>query len=123
MIGTAVVLVEPLRDPGMTELYRLTAQAYPVLYVSTFLLALLVLSRHAIVPNVDRRVLLLLMAGLALHAVTDSLYAYSLLDHSFQPGNYLDTFWIAAFALVGVAAIEQTSGHRNGASGDVRGSG
>ncbi len=110
LIGTAVVLVEPLRDPGLTVLDRVTAQAYPVLYVSTFLLAVLVLSRHAIARNIDRPVLLLLMASLALHAVTDSLYAYSLLEHSFQPGNYLDAFWIAAFALLGVAAIAQVEG-------------
>ncbi len=110
MIGTAVVLVEPLRDPGLTPLYSITAQAYPVLYVSTFLLAFLVLSRHAIARNIARPVLLFLMGSLALHAFTDSLYAYSLLDHSFQPGNYLDTFWVAAFALLGVAAIAQKDG-------------
>ena len=107
MIGTAIVLAAPLRDSGLSELYRLTARAYPVLYISTFLFALLVVSRHAAVDHRDWRVLAVLLASLALHAVTDSLYAYSLLEQSFRPGHYLDGFWIAAFALTGVAAVKQ----------------
>lgn len=109
LIATAIVLVEPLRDQSVSSAYRLTARAYPVLYGSTFLFSVLVLLRHGALQRRGWRVLLLLMASLGIHALADTVYAYALLDGSFRPGHYLNTVWILAFALTGIAALEQLS--------------
>lgn len=109
LIATAIVLVEPLRDQSVSSAYRLTARAYPVLYGSAFLFSVLVLLRRGALQRRGWRVLLLLMASLGIHALADTVYAYALLDGSFRPGHYLNTVWILAFALTGVAALEQLS--------------
>lgn len=89
-------------------IYRITALAFPVLYISIFIYALLILSQHADRP--DRNVLFLLLGCLALHAVLSILYANSLFNNTYQTGDYLDIFWIIAFGLVYLAAIEKLRG-------------
>lgn len=86
-------------------IYRITALAFPVLYISIFIYALLILSQHADRP--DRNVLFLLLGCLALHAVLSILYANSLFNKTYQTGDYLDIFWIIAFCLVYLAAIQK----------------
>lgn len=121
LIGTAILLVEPLRSNDFPTIYRITALAYPVLYISAFLTALLVLTRYGAVARRGRRVLVLLVGSLALHAFSDSMYAFSLLDHTFRPGHYLDVFWILAFALTAVAAHEQGAHPVADSAGPVNG--
>lgn len=105
--GTWLVLAEPLRNPGLSIPYRGVAFVVTVLNVSAFLFALLVVLRHAADPN--RVVLVAILAALGLHAITDSLYAYSLLEKTYEAGDYLDIFWVVAFALTYCAAVIQQS--------------
>lgn len=105
--GSWLTLAELLRDPGLSVTYRGTALAFPVLYVSAFVFALLVLLRRT--ADARRVIVLLFMVSLGLHAVTNSVYAYSLLEKTYQPGHYLDVLWIAAFALIYSAAVLQQS--------------
>lgn len=121
LIGTAILLVEPLRTNELSPLYRIFALAYPILYLSAFLTALLMMSRYGAIRRRGRRVLALLVVSLALHAFSDSMYAYSLLDHTFRPGHYLDVFWILAFALTAVAAHEQYENPVTDSAGMVNG--
>jgi len=106
LAAVIIVLNEPLRSAGLPLSYRLVALSYPSLYVTAFLFAALVLLRHAVM-DYDRRVTILIVVALGVHALTNSLYAYSLLEGSFQPGHYLDGFWVLAFAIIVSAALEQ----------------
>lgn len=118
--GTWLLLAEPLRNPGLSIPYRGVAFTVTVLNVSAFLFALLAVLRHAADPN--RVVLLAILAALGLHAVTDSLYSYSLLENTYQAGDYLDVFWIIAFALTYCAAvIQQSRGPQRGEDEDEDG--
>lgn len=90
-------------------MYLFTALSFPVLYISIFIYALLTLSQHADKP--DRNVLLLLLGSLALHAFLSILYANSLFNKTYQTGNFLDVFWIIAFGLIYLAAMQKLRIH------------
>ncbi len=102
VIGSLLVLYQPLMALDVSPAYRTVALAYPVLYLGTLLYALLVLLSHD--WRHGHMAILLLVLALALHAFTDTLYAYSLLVRSYQPGNYLDFLWLLAFAATFAAA-------------------
>jgi diguanylate cyclase (GGDEF)-like protein/PAS domain S-box-containing protein len=91
--------------PELTATYVAVALAYPVLYMTLLIQALAMLWLHGQRPG--RRVLALLVAGIAVHAVADSFYAYALLGQDYQTGQYLDITWLAGFALLFLAAAEQ----------------
>lgn len=85
-------------------LYIVTALAYPVLYMAALLYGLI--SYQHFSQRVLSRTQLLLIAGLAVHAVTDSLYAYALLGHDYTVGHALDIYWLIGFGLIFLAALE-----------------
>lgn len=100
-----IALAEPMSDPTLSGLYVGTALAYPVLYISAFVFSFLALLRHGAWGG--RGVLPMILASLGIHAITDTVYAYSLLTQSYGVGHYLDVFWIIAFALTYSAAVAQ----------------
>jgi diguanylate cyclase (GGDEF)-like protein/PAS domain S-box-containing protein len=94
-----------LHKPGLSVMYRGLALAWPVLHLTAFVFAMLVLLRRVFEPG--QMVLLLFLTALGMHAITGSIYAYSLLEGTYQSGHYLDVFWVAAFAMVYSAAVVQ----------------
>jgi signal transduction histidine kinase len=60
-------------------------------------------------PDRDERAIhTLLLIGIAIHAFTDTLYAYSLLGKSYDIGHYLDVFWLIGFGFIYLSAYEQS---------------
>jgi diguanylate cyclase (GGDEF)-like protein/PAS domain S-box-containing protein len=104
-LACLISLSEYLFNPELGVFYIVTALAFPVLYISTFVYSLLMLLQHAKKP--ERNVLLLLLASLAIHAVVNTLYAKSLLDLEYAAGSYLDVFWIIGFGLIYLAATQK----------------
>jgi diguanylate cyclase (GGDEF)-like protein/PAS domain S-box-containing protein len=113
-----LVFHEPLATLGLPPLYRLTALAYPALYMA--LLAQVVVSLTSSLRGAPRRALVLLAAGIAVHAVANSAYAYSLLGHAYEVGGYLDISWLLGFGLIYAAAHTYLDGAAadGGAAGD-----
>lgn len=100
-----VVLIGAIRASTDSSLYLTAAVAYPIVYLSAFLFGLTCLWFY--VWGVNRKVFGFLLAGVATHAFTDTLYAAALLGRAYQAGNYLDVYWIIGFALIYAAAIKQ----------------
>jgi len=107
MICAVLILLRPLTAPGAGLLYKATALGYPALYISAALFSLMVALRHVWGPA--RRVTVLITLSLGVHAYTCTLYAYSLLVHDYEAGEYLDVFWVIAFGLIAWAAAEQAA--------------
>ncbi|MBE9525343.1 MAG: PAS domain-containing sensor histidine kinase [Proteobacteria bacterium] len=85
----------PLKTLESSTLYKITALAYPVIYISAFFFSAS-LFWHKTHP-VKEPVINFLLLGLAIHAFAVSFYAYSLLGKNYQTGNYIDIFWLIAF--------------------------
>ncbi len=100
-----VVFYDPLLLQGQGALYIVTALAYPVLYMA--LLVQGMASQYFYAPGPARRVLGLVLAGISVHAITNSLYAYALLGYDYKVGHYLDLAWILGFLLIYHAAMKQ----------------
>jgi diguanylate cyclase (GGDEF)-like protein len=81
--------------------------AYPISDVILAALVLFALSR----ATDDRAALGLLAGGLLLMACADSAFVYLTVAGSYRTGGPTDLGWIAAFALIALAAT--SSGHRN----------
>lgn len=98
------LLEAPLNQSKEDWFYKISALAYPVLYMSVLMYGLLSLL------NLHERVSLplygLILLNLFIHGLTDTLYAYSLLGKSYQVGNYLDVFWLLAFGIMYLAASQ-----------------
>jgi len=104
LITLVIILYNPILMLQETALYKVTALAYPVLYGGVFFFGLF---RGLIIKEKMNFVAYtLLMAALFIHAVTDTLYAYSLLGKSYDIGSHLDLFWIIGFAVIYWAAYE-----------------
>ncbi|MEW5755388.1 MAG: EAL domain-containing protein [Pseudomonadota bacterium] len=84
----------------------ITALAYPILYNGAFLYGLVLL--WMIDSRATRYSLGLLTAGLGAHTLANSLYAYQLLGEQYAVGGYLDVMWVLGFALIYLAAAQQT---------------
>jgi len=98
-----------LHSTELGILYRLTALAFPILYISTFVYSLLMLLQHA--GKSERNILFLLLTSLGMHAIVNTLYASSLLNLEYSTGHYLDVFWIIAFGLTYLAATQKIRIH------------
>lgn len=98
------VFAEPIRSLSDRTPVLATALAYPVIYMALLAYALAVL--WARMEGVMRRNMGILIAAIATHAVVNALYSYSLLDHAYAAGHYLDIFWLLGFALIYIAAVD-----------------
>ena len=100
-----VILLDSIQASTESGLYLAVAVAYPVIYLAAFLFGLSCLWLSVLGAN--RTVFSWLLAGIAVHAFTNTLYAASLLGHAYQAGNYLDVYWIIGFTLIYAAAVRQ----------------
>ena len=116
IITLILILYNPilmLREPA---LYKITALAYPVLYGGLFFFGLF----RGLTSKDNRNIFVysILMMALFIHAVTDTLYAYSLLGKSYDIGSHLDLYWIIGFAVIYWAAYEGLA-HQGAAKIDI----
>ncbi|MFZ5876789.1 MAG: diguanylate cyclase [Nitrospirota bacterium] len=108
-IAAPVILSTALRTSSESRLYLATAVTYPVLYLAVLVFGVVCLWLY--VWGENRRVFALLLAGVGVHAMTDTLYASALLGRTYEAGNYLDVYWIVGFALIYAAAVHQGTMH------------
>ncbi|MFZ5863445.1 MAG: diguanylate cyclase domain-containing protein [Nitrospirota bacterium] len=104
-ISVPVTVIGAMRASPESPLYLAAAVTYPILYLTAFVFGVVCLWLY--VWGENRKVFLLLVAGVAVHAATDTLYAAALLGRTYEAGNYLDVYWIAGFALIYAAAATQ----------------
>lgn len=104
LIAHIIILAGPIDSQDFTLTHLLTALGYPVLYMSAVIFGMIMLWQGM---HRQPRPLLLLLAGLAVHAFTNTLYAYTLLVKGYHAGDVLDVFWLIGFALIWLAAGDQ----------------
>ena len=104
IITLILLLYNPMLMLQEPALYKITALAYPVLYCGLFFFGLF----RGLTSKDNRNIFVysLLMTALFIHAVTDVLYAYTLLGKSYDIGSHLDLYWIIGFAVIYWAAYE-----------------
>jgi signal transduction histidine kinase len=107
IIIASIILYPQIRQSGESYLYIGFAIAYAVVFMSAFLFGLF--NYWFYVWNGNRRVFPVLLTALFIHAVADTLYGFELLGKSYSAENYLNVFWIIAFAVQYWAAVEQDS--------------
>lgn len=101
-ISWATALGTVWHSGGEGAFARLVGLAYPVGDVITATVAIAALARAR---GAYRRQLVLLAAGVISLAVSDSMFAYLTQNGTYGNGNWLDTGWVAAFLLIGLAAL------------------
>ncbi len=113
VLSHLVIFAVPLQTQETTTLYLAGALAYPALYMALLIHSVTTLWLRVRGPT--RYALGLVVAGITVHALANSLYAYSLLGRSYQAGNYLDVAWLVGFALIywGAAAYPSNTAGEN----------
>jgi signal transduction histidine kinase/CheY-like chemotaxis protein len=105
LISEQIILFQSIQKNTESWWYLSTALSYPILYMSAFFFGLICLWLY--VWGHERRILLFITVGIAVHGFVDTLYAYSLLGKTYETGSYLDVYWIIGFAFIYWAALEQ----------------
>lgn len=106
VVTVHIIVLSPLiSSSNESALYISLALVYPVLYISAFVYSLLNLWQCKIVRQ--RKVISLIVASIFFHSLAVSVYSYSLLGKTYEAGNYIDVFWLFAFALMYLAASYQ----------------
>lgn len=97
-----VLFYEPVTTMAHSAQYLLTALAYPAVYMALLIQA--VERIWTVDPGPWRQATTVLVGAIAIHAVTDTLYAYSLLGHTYDVGSWLDPAWVMGFGFIYAAA-------------------
>ncbi len=100
-----IILYIPIKMSGQSTTFVGVSVAYPVLYSLAFFFALFCFWYYS--WQHYHHVFGLLLGSLFLHAVTVVLYSFELLGESYDALNYINVYWLAAFALQYLAANEQ----------------
>lgn len=103
VLAHLVIFAPLLQTSGHPTFYLVSALSYPIL--SMALLAYGVAMFWLQGRDGPRSPLGLIIIGIAAHTLSNSLYAYALLDESYQTGHFLDIAWVAGFALFYWAAL------------------
>lgn len=97
-----MIFIDRIAHSSESFAYIATAIAYPVMYMSVAIYAVLAYS------SVSRKISFLtynlLLVSFLIQALTDTVYAYSLLGGEYAVGNYLDVYWIISFSVIYLAA-------------------
>jgi diguanylate cyclase (GGDEF)-like protein len=80
--------------------------AYPIADLVTVTMTIVVLARAR---TAQRLTLGLLAAGVALMAFSDSAFVYLTVHNSYHSGSLIDLGWLAAFSILGLAALSSTT--------------
>ena len=101
-----VVVLGSVYEAGAASHFALVVSlAYPIGDLVLVTMTLLVLTEAR---TAQRATLALLTAGIALMATSDTLFAYLTATNSYHTGSLIDAGWLAAFALLGSAALSST---------------
>jgi diguanylate cyclase (GGDEF)-like protein/PAS domain S-box-containing protein len=116
VLSHLVIFAVPLQTQETTTLYLAGVLAYPALYMALLIHSVTTLWQHVRGPT--RHALGLVVAGITVHALANSLYAYGLLGRTYQAGNYLDVAWLIGLALIywGAAAYPSRTAVKNTAT-------
>lgn len=101
VLAHLVIFAPVLIGGEFSQLYVFIALGYPVSYMTllAYSVALIMRRQHLASGTFG-----LLIAAIAVHAISDSFYAYELLEGHYQAGSMVDVLWVLAFALVYLAA-------------------
>jgi hypothetical protein len=116
IIVTSIILYPQIESASQPKLYVYFAIAYAAAYMSAFLFGLYSYWFYRWSSN--RQVFLLLLLALFLHTGADTLYTFELMGKSYGAANYLNVFWILAFAIQYWAAAEQDILDRQAPAGE-----
>jgi signal transduction histidine kinase len=107
-LAVAVVLgmLEPALQIRVPAFYLWIGLAHTVLVAATFLTALYALWTYR--WGSSWMPMLLLVIGAGIYAVSNLIYAHSLLVDSYLPGDLINVSWLVMFGLITSAAAEQT---------------
>ncbi|KAF0191512.1 MAG: signal transduction protein [Gammaproteobacteria bacterium] len=105
IIVFVLVLSERIQESPDGPWYIAVTLAMPVLYLGLLIFGLYLLYSHR--WGAQRPAMLLLVAGMAVHGITNTIYAHELLTHKYLAGHYLDVFWLLGFAFFFWAALEK----------------
>ena len=106
LLTLVMVFNRSLQAIEVSTLYKFVALAYPVLYQGIFFLGLSSPFSH---PDKNRPMVFgLLLAGIFVHALADTLYGFYLLGHEYYIGSFLDVFWLVGFGFIYWSAYEQS---------------
>jgi signal transduction histidine kinase len=105
-------ILEPALQSGLPDLHLIIALIHTLLVTAAFLTALYALWTYH--WGSSWTPMLLLVIGMGVYAVTNLLYAHSLLTQSYLPSDLLNASWLLMFGIIAVAAREQAwlSGRR-----------
>ena len=96
VVAHLVIFAPMLHTSEHSTFYLVSALSYPVLSMALLAYSVAMLWLHG--RGSQRNPLGLIVAGIAAHTLSNSLYAYTLLDQSYQTGHCLDIAWLAGFA-------------------------
>jgi diguanylate cyclase (GGDEF)-like protein/PAS domain S-box-containing protein len=114
LIGWATVLQPIVRESTPDTFGHLLSLGYVLADIVALSLALFALTRTA---PAHRGVVALLCAGIAGLAVSDTAFAYFTALGTYGDGHLLDVGWVAAFALLLLAAVRARTTPVDGSSG------
>ena len=96
------VVIEPYAEDGSVPFFStLVSLAYPVAGLLWFALA----ARLLFVSTRRPLSFYLFLGGIALHPVTDAIYAVLTLQGTYESGTLLDLGWLLSYAFLGAAAL------------------
>jgi signal transduction histidine kinase len=104
LIAVPLVLHDPLREIGQIGAATLIGVIYPVVYLGAMLFGFFCYGVFR--WGLKRRPLLLLILGLAAHAVVTVLYSASLLGNGFNSGDSISVLWLFGFGFISWGAWE-----------------
>jgi len=102
---------EPAINSQISGLYFLVGATHTTLVSISFLVCLYCLWSFR--WNVGWGSMLLLVIGMAVHAVSNFVYARALLTDTYMPGDLINMSWLVVFGLIAAAAHEQRWSARN----------
>jgi diguanylate cyclase (GGDEF)-like protein len=102
VVSRNTVLAAVVASPADTALGQGLSLAYPIADVIVVTVLAIMWSRAS---AGTRAPLLIMIAGLALIAMSDSTFAYEQAQNSFGSGNVIDLGWVAGYLVVGLGAL------------------
>jgi diguanylate cyclase len=108
-MGVAALFWVGIMLPTITAATDPLVIAVSLAYPSIDLLLLLVIAHTLLAGAARPRFLQLLIAGLAIYGVSETIYSLALIDDSYVFGNPVDLGWIVGILLIGVAALHPSA--------------
>jgi signal transduction histidine kinase len=105
MVTVVLGMLEPALQIGVPSAYLWIGIPHTVLVAATFLVALFALWTYR--WGASWTPMLLLVIAMGIYAVSNLIYAHSLLTGTYQPNDLINVTWLVLFGLIAIAAREQ----------------